>query len=746
MAGLVDARAMADASIELPEGAIARAARTLIRHGGGDATLADVLHSRALQHHTEGLRDYLCLRLGSFERGIAALDALKAKVAASGAELLAAAPGIRARLYQAAREIAAAMPPVPDAQAELVYLSEGNAHLGQELLASIRHEIDPTLRELMELRHVRSLSPREIAFVTGLSVESIFENLDRGAAIVRRIHGEGRLLPLRQILRDAFALAFAPTAQEGESTLVSGSIVGGRYAVERRVGVGSFGDVYRATDTEVENHVVALKLLHQPAIGDAARQAALKELRSIASVFHPSIVQFKDHGWHEGRLWFVMPWYEGETLAERIERKPLDRREARRIFQPLAEALDAMHAAGIRHQDVKPENIFLAELPGFGEGSALPILLDLGVAAKEAEMVVAGTPTYFAPEVAAQFAQAEVRPPLSPKADVFSLALSLRNALEPEGKEEIPEDEVEAFIAARAVERLRSPKSRELRYLREHFERWLALDPATRPTAAELARELEVLEEPERRRARRRTRLATALPLLSVAAVIAFLVTSVFRAHVTEREREAALARAQIEDLAEDLEATKQRSREVEERRRRIADEYERSQLSRQELSRRIARLESDQQRVDAQNRALTARIDATRELLGSAQQSLVARGEEIRRERAKLGELRVELEGERSARAASERNLAHQERLVAEAKRRHELLEDQKHELEARVEGLKASLDAERAKAKELETAMREAIEAKRRLERALERERERRETPPSSQESPAGADDTAA
>jgi eukaryotic-like serine/threonine-protein kinase len=642
--------------------------------------------------------------------------------------------------------VADSIPSIDGAPAGLDYVAEGSSHLSGELLATIRHEIDPAIREMMELRHVRSLSPREIAFVTGTPLENIFAQLDAGTEIIRRLHGEGRLLPLRQILREAFALAITSPSQEATRGLAQGNIVGGRYAIERRVGVGSFGDVYRATDTEVQNHVVALKLLHQPAIGDAARQAALKELRSIASVFHPSIVQFKDHGWHEGRLWFVMPWYEGETLAERIDRGPLDRREARRIFQPLAEALDAMHAAGIRHQDVKPENIFLAELPGFGEGSALPILLDLGVAAKEAEMVVAGTPTYFAPEVAAQFAQAEVRAPLTPKADVFSLALSLRNSLEPEAREEIPEDEIEAFIGARAVQRPRGPKQRDLHYLREHFDRWLSLDPEARPTAAELAAELEVLEEPERRRARRRTRIATALPLLSVAAVIAFFVVSLFKAHVTEREREAALARAQIEGLAEDLEATKQHSREIEERRRRIADEYERSQLSRQELSRRIAGLEGDRQRLEAQNRALTTRVDATREMLESAQASLAARSDDLRRERAKLNELRIDLDAERGTRAATERELAQQERLLADAKRRYDHLEDQKHALEARLEGLGASLEAERAKAKELEAAMREAIEAKRRMERALERERERRAPEaPSPELAPAG-DETSA
>src|SRR5690606_26644794 len=156
-----------------------------------------------------------------------------------------------------------------------------------------------------------------------------------------------------------------------------------------------------AKDTEVPGHVVALKLLHQPACSADARQAALRELHHIAAVFHPSVVQFKDHGWHEGRLWFVMPWYEGETLESRLQRGSLSRAEARRIFEPLARALAAMHAVGIRHQDIKPDNIFLARVDG--DGSVLPVLIDLGVAAKEAEMVVAGTPTYFAPEVAAQF-------------------------------------------------------------------------------------------------------------------------------------------------------------------------------------------------------------------------------------------------------------------------------------------------------------------------------------------------------
>src|SRR5690606_21289428 len=136
------------------------------------------------------------------------------------------------------------------------------------------------------------------------------------------------------------------------------------------------------------------------------------------------------------------------------DRQPLSRTEARQIFEPLARALAAMHASGLRHQDVKPENIFLANIKRHGEGVSdiLPVLLDLGVAAKDAEMVVAGTPTYFAPEVAAQFARDPSGREITHKADVFALSLALRNALEPESEEDVPGGAVEFFIEQRARE------------------------------------------------------------------------------------------------------------------------------------------------------------------------------------------------------------------------------------------------------------------------------------------------------
>ena len=725
--------------------AITRAAATLALRSGGDQTLADILHSRALQHHADELREYLTLRLGAIDRGKDAMNALKVRIGEMGAEKLAEPPGIRARLYREARQIAQALltNAAPD-PSELPFRETERPDLSSAVLEALRAGLSPGLRELLELRHLRGLSPREIAFVMSGPLEAVYEALDRGSDELLQLNGEGRLLPLRQLLSEALALREDAARVSSPGGAGRGQIIGGRYAIEARVGMGAFGDVYRAKDTEVENHIVALKLLHQPARSELERQTALKELRSIASVFHPSIVQFKDHGWFEGRLWFVMPWYEGETLTDRIDRGPLSRAEALEIFQPLAEALDAMHTAGVRHQDVKPDNIFLARLPGFNKERALPILLDLGVAAKEAEMVVAGTPSYFAPEVAAQFAKRDPKPALTPRADIFSLALSLRNALEPDLRDDIPPEEVEAFIESRADASPTTPRAKKLRYLRPHFERWLSIDAGERPNAAEMAEELEILIEPERRRARRKMRLQAAVPLVSIAALALFIVGSMFQAHVAEKAAEAERAQRQIAGLASDLAASEQRSAEVEEHSQRIAEEYERSQLSRQELSRRIARIEAEKSQSEGRARALSARLDTAQSTLESTQENLSARTQELRRERSRADELREQLSESQSRGESLERERIRQERVLEERAEALSSLRDTKHQLEARIESLSSRLDAERRKSDELERSLEEAIQARRRAERELEQERNRAPQPsaPSAPSFPPPAD----
>lgn len=300
-----------------------------------------------------------------------------------------------------------------------------------------------------------------------------------------------------------------------EGSLPLGTIVGDRYKLVAQVGAGGQGEVWRAEDVVIAGHVVALKMLFDRAGSEADRDLLLRELRMLASVSHPSVVQFKDHGWLGGRLWFVMPWYEGSDLERAM---PLERAEARRIFEQVAAGLAAVHAKGLRHQDLKPSNIFLAKIAGLEE--TLPILLDFGVAAAEDEVLVAGSPQYFAPELAASWPTPSAD--VGPAADVFSLALSLRLVLDPDG---VPE--VGAFdrpsLERRATELITPPSGPGLAFLAPHFERWLALDPTKRPTAMEFGRELAALTQPEERREERLRTLRRAAPWAAAGALLAAL-------------------------------------------------------------------------------------------------------------------------------------------------------------------------------------------------------------------------------
>ena len=450
---------------------------------------------------------------------------------------------------------------------------------------------------------------------------------------------------------------------------------------------GAFGDVYRANDTEVPGHVVALKILHQPAYSDKARQSALRELRLIASVFHPSIVQFKDHGWHEGRLWFVMPWYEGETLESRMQREPLSRLEARRIFEPLARALAAMHAAGVRHQDVKPDNVFLARIPGFGDEEVLPVLLDLGVAATDAEMVVAGTPTYFAPEVAAQFASVDDRPAVSHKADVFALTLTLRNALEPETQEDVAAGAVEAFIENRARELPELPSGKKLRYLNDAFGRWMNLDGDLRPTADELADDLSILTYPEDRKARIRSIMRWAAPLIALFLVASGSTIGVFSEQARVQREATARANDTAADLRVDLAYTIETAQ-------RLQGEVEQSQLTRAQLVERLKKTDTNL------NKAKTQVTERQKQL------------EQTKRDLQDTTDLKVKTETAlqgMSARASELDNqlTARNQRIAA---------------IRGELAGLRASLEAEAEKAKRLERSVANAVSDRARIESELD------------------------
>jgi hypothetical protein len=283
-----------------------------------------------------------------------------------------------------------------------------------------------------------------------------------------------------------------------------GDVVGLHYRLVRLLGEGNFGKVYVAERVDVPEHRVALKIL--PRSFYIGRNVE-RELVMLATVGHPHVVQLKDHGMTAEYVWLTMPVYEGETLEERLDRGPLSLREAYDIFLPIARSLEALHNAGLRHQDVKPDNIFLAK---FG-GRLHPVLLDLGVAAERESTFVAGTALYAAPEQLAAILNIEKNPPLSEKMDTYGFAATLLLSLVGD----------KAFPGSRAMTRRQVIDSHEQRAqnplgedslpdllpsvrkdMNACFARWMALKEEDRPSMSGVADELEILLEPERAEAR----------------------------------------------------------------------------------------------------------------------------------------------------------------------------------------------------------------------------------------------------
>lgn len=700
------------------------------RASGVYQTSPGLLRRRLVGPWGEGLAQYMALRVGDPSRGRGAYQSLLRLLGALPPEELLEAPGPKARLYRLARSIAETERAMPDALARsrrMPWRSVAGARGGA--IDRLRAELRASEAELLELRHARELSIVEIACVLEEPADEIELWLDTAEARARHILGEHApdpLAPRASVFVEAFALE-PGWSDEGadevpvsdEAPLEAGTVIGGRYAIVERVGVGAFGDVYRADDTEVPGHRVALKLLRQPSLSESARQAALRELRMNAAVFHPSLVQFKDHGWYEQRLWFVMPWYEGETLEQRMRRAPLTRPEARRIFEPLARALAALHAAGIRHQDVKPDNVLLTTLPGAREDEVLPVLIDLGVAADEQEGLLGGTPLYFAPEVAARFAgEGDPEVEVSSAADVFALALSLRNALEPSTQEDVPAGAIGAFIERRAGGMPPLPEARSLAYLRPTLARWLSSDPCERPSADELADELAVLTAPEERRARRLRVARWLVPLaLAVAAVFALVVHHLDQ-RALARELEAHRARGEAADARADAIVADARRRALEEGQAALLARYEQSRLSRRELADRLATTEGQLGIVRSELGSTIAARDAAQSGLSSARRSLSER-------EAELATARGERDQERRAAEALARDLA-----TARADLRQR--EQDVAEARGRARDLGAQLAAERTSRREaeqrasaLEAELSSAREAEQRATRELGRVR---------------------
>ena len=480
-------------------------------------TAAGDLSAELLKRNATGLKRYLAMRLRDYKLAAQAFEMLREALDSGHKDDLKRPPGPRSHLYRLARNIVAfykcvdveienrsiAHAPWDDVPRDRI---EGYARG----IDAARTSVNEDELELVELQCVHGLNHDEIAYVVELSSKRIATRIASTTTFVRMLvedETRGQALPKDEIiLEDLFRLLPPPvgvsetTEAKDPPKLSAGTILGERYEIEACVGGGAFAHVYRARDVKVHSHVVALKVLHRAANTPTARDGALAELSLLASAFHPSLVHFKDHGWHQDRLWFVMPWYQGQTLQTRLEQSALSMAEVRSIFVPISRAIAALHNAGIRHQDIKPENIFLAELKSGTTTTTHPVLLDLGAASQTGDMLVAGTPMYFAPEMAKRFSDADSEEPITNKADVFALALSLLHAIEPPDANAIGESDLDAFVKERAANAPAGPKRDEHAKLHSLFERALSKDPTARPTADEFADALENLEGINRRR------------------------------------------------------------------------------------------------------------------------------------------------------------------------------------------------------------------------------------------------------
>jgi eukaryotic-like serine/threonine-protein kinase len=192
------------------------------------------------------------------------------------------------------------------------------------------------------------------------------------------------------------------------------------YDFERELGGAGMSRVYLARETSLGRRVVVKSLCPEVAGAMSVERFAL-EVRAAATVQHANIVPLLTTGTEGGMPWYSMPYVEGESLRQRLERGPLPLPELIPILRDVARALAAAHQHGIVHRDIKPENILLsggvALVADFGVARALRDATAGSSVWQTSQGMTMGTPAYMAPE------QAAADPQLDHRADLYSLGL-----------------------------------------------------------------------------------------------------------------------------------------------------------------------------------------------------------------------------------------------------------------------------------------------------------------------------------
>jgi serine/threonine-protein kinase len=194
------------------------------------------------------------------------------------------------------------------------------------------------------------------------------------------------------------------------------------YKVERALGAGGMATVYLAEDVK-HHRKVAVKVMRPDLAQTLGADRFLREVEIAAQLSHPHILPVYDSGQAEGLLYYVMPYVEGESLQERMQRESqLPVEDALRIAREVAEALAYAHERNIIHRDIKPANIMLSRGHALVADFGIARAMGSGASITQTGLAV-GTPQYMSPE------QASGSPGVDGRADVYALGCVLYEML-----------------------------------------------------------------------------------------------------------------------------------------------------------------------------------------------------------------------------------------------------------------------------------------------------------------------------
>ncbi|WP_460068653.1 serine/threonine-protein kinase [Streptomyces sp. YKOK-I1] len=278
-----------------------------------------------------------------------------------------------------------------------------------------------------------------------------------------------------------------PAPQEAEPGV--GRLIAGRYRLLAKLGHGGMGTVWRAKDETVDREVAVKEPRVPDHLPERERANAFermrREARAAARLDHPAVVTVHDVAVVDGQPWIVMELVHGHSLGSVLQEGTLGPREAARIGLEVLAALEAAHAAGILHRDVKPDNILL------GRHDRI-VLTDFGIAQIEGETSLTdtggfvGSPEYIAPE------RVLGRRP-GPACDLWSLGVVLYAATE--GVSPFRRSNTPATLQS-VLHAVPAPSAAAQGPLAEAVNGLLDKDPARRPGAAQVRALLEAAVRP----------------------------------------------------------------------------------------------------------------------------------------------------------------------------------------------------------------------------------------------------------